>query len=183
MCLPTYAQALNILGWSWFLLKKKVWMNKVKAQSCGQNVQLFAFSRTLNPPVAFESPNPCRNVYRSALKTTPLTLKTAVIEARLCQKKGRKHKSAILVFPCIQPTCRLPGESPKLLKNASFQSLKTRYMSWLLHCVWLQSSFKSRLCSSSVVCLWALLAHNRNLKSTFLFHNLILLLAINHRVL
>lgn len=89
----------------------------MKAQSCGQNVQLFAFSRTLNPPVAFESPNPCRNVYRSALKTTPLTLKTAVIEARLCQRKGRKHKSAILVFPCIQPTCRLPGESPKLLQK------------------------------------------------------------------
>lgn len=147
------------------------------------NVQLCAFSRASNPPVAFQSPNPRSNVYRSVLKTTPLTLKTAVIGSSLCQEEQEKAQTHhFSFFHAFKPTCPLPGKSSKLLKNALFQFLKeemkNRHMSWLLLSVRLQSDFQEQTpfppCGSPL----SPLALCHNLKSTFLFHNLVLLPAV-----
>lgn len=111
ICFPIYAQALNIVGLRNF---KNIWMNSREVKSSGLWSEMCSSLHfpALNPPVAFESPNLRRNVYRSVLKTTLLTLKTAVIGSGLCQKAWRKaqtHHFSVFFPPYIQATCPLAG--------------------------------------------------------------------------
>lgn len=73
------------------------------------------FHRALNPPFAFESPNPCRNVYRSVLKTTLLTLKTAVIGSSFCQKAREKAQTHHFSFSVHSANMSSPW---KIIKTA-----------------------------------------------------------------
>lgn len=142
MCFPLFAQtwiklvSLKMSGWIQWKLGPVV-----------RNVQLFAFSRALNPPVAFESPIPCRNVYRSVLKTTPLTLKTAVIGSSLCQKAREKAQTHHFSFSMHSANMSSSWKSIKTVQKC-FVSVSVwrneeqihQLIDWLSHCVWLQNS-------------------------------------------
>lgn len=121
MCFPIYAQALNIVGLGNF---KNIWMNSREVKSSGLWSEMCSSLHfpALNPPVAFESPNLRRNVYRSVLKTTLLTLKTAVIGSGLCQKAWKKAQTHhFSVFsPIHSANMSSCWKSSKLLNNALF---------------------------------------------------------------
>lgn len=84
-------------------LKKNQMCRNIWANGAGPSVLRSEKCAALHfplykPPVAFERPNPRRNVYRSVLKTTPLTPKTAAIGSGRCQN-GEKAQSHHFSFP------------------------------------------------------------------------------------
>lgn len=75
-----------------------------------RNVQQFAFSRSLNPPVVFFVPsqNPCRMFMGPLFCKQPRWhWRQLWFVAASAKRKWLKHQTAILDFPCLGPTCPL----------------------------------------------------------------------------
>lgn len=106
---------------------RNIWMNGTEPSALRSEMCGALHFPLYKPPVAFEGPNPRRNVYRSVLKTTPLTLKTAAIGSGHCQKRESTHKPTILVFFLSFFFSRLPSSNMSSLWKISVKRPETVY--------------------------------------------------------